>query len=334
MKAIVYSAYGGPDVLKLGEVANPVPRADEVLVRIHAVSVNFGDILARNFKNVSPEAFNMPLLFWLIARFSFGLNKPKRTILGNAFSGEIETTGNAVKNFKPGDRVFGHTGEKMGAMAEFLCIPENGVLALMPANMTFEEAAAVPYGAATALDLLKKLKIRKGQNVLVVGASGSIGSAAVQLATQYFGAEVTGVCGAASSGFVKSIGADKVIDYRKEDFTKNGEHYDLIFDVLGKGTFSTCKPSLAPNGVYFSVSFKFWKLLQMLWTAITGGKKVMCALANATQEDLVFIKELIETGKFRSIIDKSFPLEQAEEAHRYVESGNKNGHVVIQVGGR
>lgn len=331
MKAIIYSEYGGPDVLKLGEVAQPVPKEGEVLIRIHAVSVNFGDIIARNYKNVSPGEFNMPLLFWVIAKFMFGLNKPRKNILGNAFSGEIAAVGYAVKNFKPGDPVFGYSGEKMGAMAEYLAMPENGILCAKPANMTFEEASTVPYGAGMALDLLKKVKPQKGQKVLVVGASGSIGSAAVQLARQYFGATVSGVCGAASSGFVKSIGAEKVIDYRKEDFTKNGEEYDLIFDVLGKGRFSKYKPSLTQHGVYFSVSFKGWKLLQMLWTSITGGKKVLCAQSNPTQQDLIFIKELIEAGKFNSVVDKTFPLEQAAEAHRYFESGLKNGSVVVKV---
>lgn len=329
MKAIIYTEYGGPDVLKLKEVAKPHPKADEVLIKIHAVSVNFGDILARNFKNVSPGAFNMLMLFWVIARFTFGLNKPARAVLGNSFSGEIEAIGNTVKNFKTGDQVFGYTAEKMGAMAEYLTMPENGILAVKPARMTFEEASAVPYGAVTALSLLKKVKIQKGQKVLVVGGSGAIGSAAVQLAGQHFRAEVTGVCGAASSGFVKSIGADKVVDYKKEDFTKNGEEYDLIFDVLGRGRFSKYKSSLAPGGIYFSVSFKAWKLLQMLWTSITGGKKVLCALSNCSQQDLISIKELIEAGKFKSIVDKCFPLEQAAEAHRYFESGNKKGSVVI-----
>jgi len=330
MKAIVYKEYGGPDVLKLQEVAKPYPRADEVLIKVQAVSVNYGDILARNFKNISPRNFNMPLLFWVIARFSFGLNKPKRGILGNAFSGEIEAAGNAANKFKPGDKVFGHTGEQMGAMTEYLCVPESGILAVKPANLSFEEASAVPYGATTALSLLKNVRIQHGQKVLIVGASGAIGSAAVQLVKQS-GVEVTGICGAASSGFVKSIGADKIIDYQQEDFTKNGETYDLILDVLGKGTFSKFKSSLTQNGIYYSVSFKMKKLFQMLWSSITGGKRVMCALAVPKQEDLIFIKELVETGKFKSTIDKTYPLEQAAAAHRYFESSSKKGNVVITI---
>lgn len=330
MKAIVYTEYGGPDVLKLTEVAKPNPKEDEVLIRIYAVSVNYGDILARNFKNISPGEFNMPWLFWAIARFSFGLNKPKKNILGNSFSGEVEVVGDAVKKFKPGDKVFGHTAEQMGALAEYLCMRENETVATMPETMTFEEASAVPYGGLMAWSLLKRVEIRKGHKVLILGASGAIGSAAVQLVRQ-FEAEITGVCGDASTGFVKSIGANKIIDYRKEDFTENGETYDLIFDVLGRGTFSKYKSSLTQNGVYFSVSFKTLKLLQMLWTAFTGGKKVLCALAKPNQEDLISIKNLIDAGRFRSMIDKSFTLEQAAEAHRYVESGHRVGNVVIVI---
>jgi NADPH:quinone reductase-like Zn-dependent oxidoreductase len=331
MKAIVYTQYGGPDVLHLKEVEKPSPKDNEVLIRVHAVSVNFGDIIARNFKNVSPREFNMPFLFWIEARFAFGLSKPKKTILGNSFTGEVEMIGKDVKQFKKADTVFGYTGEKMGAYTEYVCIPENGMLAAKPSNMTFEEAAAVPYGTLMALNLLRKVNIQKGQSVLIIGASGSIGSAAVQLAKHYYGAAVTGVCSTDGTAFVKNLGADKVIDYKKEDFTKNGEEYDLIFDVLGKRSFSQVKASLKPNGIYFSVSFKMKKLLQMLWTAIIGGKKVKCTLATPKQEDLIFIKELIDAGKIKSLIDKSFQLENTAEAHRYAESGNNKGNVVIKV---
>lgn len=332
MNAVVYSEYGGPEVLHREVVGKPAPKAEEVLIRIHAVSVNFGDILARNIRNIAPRDFHMPMLFWMIARLSFGLSKPSRPILGNTFSGEIEEVGGSVTRFKTGDFVFGFTGEKMGAMAEYLAMPEDGMLALKPAGMTFEEASAVPYGAGMAWDLLKKVKINRRQKVLVVGASGAIGSAAVQLAVHHFGSEVTGVCGAASHDFVTRIGATKVIDYHKEDFTASGGQYDLILDVLGKSEFAKCKPLLTRTGVYFSVSFKSRKLLQMLWTSVTGGKKVRCAIADPTQQDLLFVKELIERGEFKAIIDKSFPLEQAVEAHRYFERGNKCGSVVITIG--
>ena len=329
MKAIIYSTYGGPEVLKVQDIVKPYPKTDEILVKVRSVSVNYGDILARTFKYISPGAFNMPLLFWLLARISFGWNKPAKKILGNTFSGEIEAVGDAVKQFKKGDAVFGYVGENMGAYTEYLCMPESGIVAPKPSKMTFDEAACIPYGALMAWCLLKKVKIQAGQRTLVLGASGAIGSAAVQLVKNNYGAEVTGVCSAASAGYVKRIGADKVIDYQKEDFTKNGEQYDLIIDILGKGVFSAYKPSLTSNGVYFSVSFKLRKLLQMFWTSMTGGKKVLCALANPAQQDLYLIKELVDAGKFKAVIDKIFPFEQAAEAHRYAESGHKNGHVVI-----
>jgi NADPH:quinone reductase-like Zn-dependent oxidoreductase len=331
MKAIVYTEYGTPDVLHLKEVEKPSPKDNEVLIKIHAVSVNFGDVIARNFKNVSPQEFNMPFLFWLLSRFGFGLNKPKKIILGNSFAGEVEGVGKDVTLYKKGDAVFGYTGENMGAYAEYLCIPENGILAAMPSNIKFEEASAIPYGAIMALSLLKKANILQGQRVLVLGASGGIGSAAVQLAKHYYGAEVTGVCNTEGVAYVTHLGADKVIDYKKQDFTNSGETYDLIFDILGKGSFSKVKASLKEKGIYLSVSFKMKKLFQMLWTSIMGGKKVICSLAVPKQEDLIFIKDLIENGKMTAIIDKTFPLEKTSEAHRYVENGEKKGHVVITV---
>lgn len=222
-------------------------------------------------------------------------------------------------------------GEKMGAYAEYLCMPENEILALKPSNMTFDEAATIPYKGIMAICLLKKVNIRKGQKVLINGASGGIGSAAVQLAKHHFGAEVTGVCGTQRLKVVKNLGADKVIDYEKEDFTKNGETYDFIIDILGKGTFSSYKKSLKNSGIYLLASFKTKKLLQMLLTAITGQKRVVCALVSPAKQDLLFVKHLIEDGKIKSMIDKSFPLEETAEAHMYVESGIKQGDVVIKV---
>jgi len=279
MKAIVYTEYGEPDVLKIQEVEKPYPKANEILIRVQAVSVNYGDLIARNFKNISTREFNMPLLIWILARFSFGLQKPKLKILGNTFAGEIESIGNDVKRFKIGDPVFGYTGEKMGGYAEYVCMPENSILAVKPSNMTYEEASVIPYGTIMALNLLKKVNIQKGQKMLVIGASGGIGSAVVQLAKHYFGAEVTGVCGTLRLDFVKKLGADKVIDYTKVDYLQPVEKYDVIFDILGKGSFSQCKKSLQEKGVYLLSSFKSRKLLQMLWTSIKGGKKVVCAIA-------------------------------------------------------
>ena len=322
---------GEPDVLSIKEVEKPYPKGNEVLIRIHAVSVNYGDLIARNFKNISTKEFNMPLIFWILARFGFGFNNPKRKILGNTFAGEIETIGKDVRQFREGDQVFGYLGEKMGGYAEYLCMPENGIIAVKPSNMTFEEASCIPYGTIMALNLLKKANIQKGQKVLIIGASGGIGSAAVQLAKHHFGAEVTGVCSTKSTEYVKSLGADKVIDYKKEDFTKSTETYNLIFDILGKGSFSAYKPLLKHKGIYLLASFKTKKLLQMLWTSIKGGKKVVCALSIPKTEDLIFIKTLIEEGKIKTVIDKCFPLEQTAEAHKYIEAGNRRGNVVITV---
>ena len=330
MKAIVYTEYGPPDVLQLKEVEKPTPKEDEVLIRVYATSVAYGDILARNFRIVSPRKFTMPMLFWLYTKMYFGFRKPRITILGSEFAGEIEAVGKDVKLFRKGDQVFGYRGQRMGANAEYLCMPEDGMVAIKPANMTYEEAATVPF-AFIAMNLLRKVDIQSGQKVLINGASGGIGSAAVQLTKHHFGAEVTGVCSTPRLELVKSLGADKVIDYTKEDFTKSGETYDLIFDILGKSSFSRCKSSLKQSGRYLLASFGMTQLFQMLWTKIIGSKKVICALASDKAEDLIFIKELVEAGKIKSVIDRRYPLEQIVEAHRYVEKGHKKGHVVITV---
>jgi NADPH:quinone reductase-like Zn-dependent oxidoreductase len=331
MKAIVFKEYGEPDVLHIEEVVIPAPKENEVLIRIHAASVNFGDVFARNFKAVSPREFNMPLLFWLMMKLSFGVNKPKTTILGSEFAGEIEATGKTVTRFKPDDPVYGYVAQSMGAYAEYLCMPENRLLALKPANLTYEEAAVIPYGAIMASNLLRHVDLRPGKKILINGASGGIGSMAVQLA-RHAGAEVTGVCGTPRLEFVKTLGASQVIDYTKEDFTRNGETYDVIFDILGKTSFAKCKGSLKENGCYLRASFKTDELLQMLWTSLTGGKKVICALASEKAEDLDIVRRLIETGKVKAIVDKCYPMNQADEAHRYVEDGHKKGNVVIAMG--
>jgi NADPH:quinone reductase-like Zn-dependent oxidoreductase len=330
MKAIEYTEFGPPEVLHLIEVEKPAPKDNEILIKIHATSVNYGDVIARNFKAVTPGTFNMPFLFWLLARLHFGLSKPKINIMGSEFAGEVESTGLAVDRFKKGDLVFGYMGQNMGAYAEYLCMPEDGVVRHKPANMSYEEAVTVPSGGMTALHILRNAKIQPGQKVLINGASGGIGSHAVQIAKQ-FGAEVTGVAGTPRLDFVKALGADHVIDYSKEDFTQNGETYDLIFDVLGRSSFARCKGSLEPNGVYLLASFKMKQLLQMLWTKVSGDKKVVCALSPQKTEDLVALKEMIEAGQIKTAIDRSFPLDQAAEAHRYVEEGHKQGHVVITV---
>jgi NADPH:quinone reductase-like Zn-dependent oxidoreductase len=330
MKAIVFKEYGSPDVLKLEEMNKPTPKDNEILIKVHAVSINVGDLWARNFKAITPSKFSMPLPLWLPSRLYFGWTKPKINVLGSEFAGQIKSAGRDVTRFKKGDPVYGYRGQSMGGNAEYLCVPTDGMVEIKPSNMTYEEAATVPYGALTALSLLRKVNPQPGQKILINGASGGIGSAAVQLA-KYFGVEVTGVCGTPRLEFVKSLGADYVIDYTKEDFTQNGKTYDVIFDILGKGSFSKFKNSLKQNGIYLLASFKMKQLFQMLWTSITGGRKVMCALSSESHADLVLIKELAEAGRIKSIIDRRFPLEQTAEAHRYVETGQKKGNVVITV---
>lgn len=330
MKAMIYTEYGSPDVLHLIEIPKPAPKDHEILIKVRATSVNYGDLLARNFKNITPAEFNMPGILWLPARLAFGFSKPRVNILGAELAGEVVEVGKAVTKFKKGDQIFGYPGQSMGAYAEYLCMSENGCVAIKPANMTYEEAAVIPYGAIMAINLLGKVNIQPGQKVLVNGASGSIGSAAVQIA-KHFGAEVTGVCGTLRLDFVKSLGSDHVIDYSREDFTQNGKTYDVIFDVLGKCSFSHCQKSLTPNGILLYASFKMPQLLQMLRTAKSEKQKVICALASGSIEDLLTVKTLIDAGRIKSLIDRRFPLDQVAEAHRYVETGHKKGHVVITV---
>jgi len=328
MKAVVYTEYGTPDVLKVKEIEKPTPKDNEILIRVHATSVNIGDLWARNFKAISPSKFSMPFPFWLPARLYFGVSKPNVRVLGSEFSGKVESAGKNVKSFKAGDSVFGYRGQSLGANAEYLCVSENSLVTHKPANISYEEAATIPYGALTALSLLRTVKIQKRQKVLINGASGGIGSAALQLA-KYYGAEVTAVCSTPRLGFVKSLGADKVIDYTKEDFTKNGETYDLIFDIMNKSSFEKCKDSLAPKGVYLLASFKMKQVFQMMRTAKSDGKKVICAMSSEKLEDLIFIKELVEAGKIKAIVDKRYPMERTAEAHQYIESGNKKGSVIV-----
>jgi NADPH:quinone reductase-like Zn-dependent oxidoreductase len=330
MKAIVYTEFGSPDVLRLEETARPMPKPNEILVRVRAASVNFGDIMARSFKSVTPRGFNMTFLFWLFSKAVFGWKKPKIKILGNEFAGEIVSAGKDVKRFKPGDQVFGHTGQRFGAYAEFLCLPESSPVAHKPANLSFEEAAVIPYGAMMALPLLRRADLQPGRKILINGASGGIGSAAVQIAKS-LGADVTAVCGGPRLEFVRALGADRAIDYAEQDFTRNGETYDVIFDILGQARFSRCRHSLEPRGVLLYASFKARHLLAMIRTTLTGGRRVVCALAPGSLKDLLAAKELVEAGKIKAIVDRRFPMEQAAEAHRYVEAGRRSGSVVIQI---
>ena len=324
MKAIVYHKYGAPDVLQLDEVETPKPRNTEVLIRIHATTVTAGDVNARGFTFVPPG-------LGPLARMMLGLRKPKRQILGVELAGEIEAVGRDVKQFKDGDQGFGIDGNGFGAYAEYKCMDEKGALALKPAALTYEEAAAIPFGGTTVLGFLRRGKLESRERVLVNGASGGVGTAAVQLA-KHFGAEVTGVCSTANAALVKSLGADYVIDYTKEDFTQSGETYDLILDtVVGKSSFARCRDSLKQNGRYLAVAGGMRALVQMLWTSMIGDKKVIAVSAAEWAEDLRFLAELAQAGKFTPVIDRRYPFEQIVEAHRYVDTGRKRGNVVISL---
>ena len=325
MKAIVYTEYGSPEVLHLKEVGKPIPKDDELLIKVHATTVTTGDVNIRGFVFVPPGLGFAP-------RLMFGLRKPKKTILGVEVAGKIEAVGKNVRLFKKDDQVFGISSDVFGAYAEYVCWPEKEALAIKPVNMSYEEAASVPFGAGTALYFLRdKANIRSGQKVLVNGASGGVGTYAVQLA-KYYGAEVTGVCSTTNLELVKSLGADKVIDYTQEDFTKNGETYDIIFDtVVGKMSFSDCKHSLKQKGLYLAIAGGLQDVVQMLWTSIIGSKKVVVGTQTECKEDLIFLKKLVEAGEIKSVIDRRYPLEQTAEAHRYVDKGHKKGSVVITV---
>jgi len=322
MKAIVHTKYGPPDELQLKEVEKPVPRNNEVLIKIHATTVTTTDCNARNFTFV-------PQSFMFFARIMFGFKKPRIKILGIDLAGEIEAVGKDVKLFKEGDHVFGSPGTKFGGHAEYSCVPENGALAIKPSEMSWEEAASISLAGNTALFFIRDLaKIRTGQKILIHGASGAIGTYAVQLA-KYYGAEVTGVCSAANVEMVKSLGADKVIDYTIEDFTKGDERYDFVFNVVGKTTFSQSKGILKPKGIYLENMLGIKDILRMMWTSINGGKKIKGGVSKETAENLNFLIGLIESGKLKPVMDRIYPLEKTAEAFQYVESGHKKGNVII-----
>jgi NADPH:quinone reductase-like Zn-dependent oxidoreductase len=321
VKAAVYTRYGPPDVLEIKDVEKPVPKDNEVLVRIHATTVCAADWRLRK-----ADPF--------IVRFMNGLWRPKRRILGAEFAGTVESVGEAVTRFGDGDQVFGSPGFKFGAHAEYVCVPEDGLLAIKPVNMTFEEAAAVLFGGVSALHFLRKAKIQAGQKVLIYGASGSVGVFAVQLA-KHFGAHVTGVCSTANLDLVKSLGADEVVDYTREDFSKAGRVYDIVFDTVGKSGFSRSLKSLKRGGCYVLVggsgrlSSILGVILRGMWVSLTGAAKFITGVASAGAGDQSFLKELIEAGKLRTVIDRRYSLDEIAEAHRHAEAGHKKGHVVI-----
>jgi NADPH:quinone reductase-like Zn-dependent oxidoreductase len=321
MKAVVCPRYGSPEVLRLEEMPKPFPANNEILVRVRAATVTRYDCWQRSC--------TAPTGFGLMARLSSGVRRPKRPVFGTDLSGDIEAIGKDVSGFKVSDQVFGYTGMNLGAHAQYVCLPEQAA-AIKPANVMYEEAATVLQGGLTALFFLRKGNIRAGQKVLVFGASGGVGIFAVQLA-KYFGAGVTGVCSGAKMELVKSLGADRVIDYATEDFSKSGDIFDIVLDTIGKSPVSESSRSLKDGGYYLLTTFGLPKLIRLLWFSTTSGKKIYIGALKERKEDLVFLKELLESGKLRAVIDRVYPLEQAVEAHRYVETGAKTGSVVLKI---
>ena len=319
MKAIIYTQYGPPEVARLAETEKPVPKDNEVLIKINAATVNRTDCGFR-----SAEYF--------IVRFFSGLLRPKNKILGNEFAGDVEAIGKNVQSFKPGDRVFGYNDTKFGAHAEYMVMAADDPITTMPENISYEEAAPITEGAHYALCDIRAAKIKAGQKILINGATGAIGSAAVQI-VKYLGAEVTAVCATKNMDLVKSLGADTVIDYTKEDFTKINQTFDVVFDAVGKSSFGKCKRLLKKGGIYMSTELGYMSQnpFLALITPLLGGKKVLFPLPTIKKEDVVFLKQLVETGSFKPVIDRSYPLEQVVDAYRYVETGQKTGNVVINV---
>jgi NADPH:quinone reductase-like Zn-dependent oxidoreductase len=322
MKAVVCTRYGPPDVLRLREVEMPTPKNNEVRIRVHAATVTTGDCEFRSLK--------LPLTWKLLIRIGFGFRRPRKKIPGQELAGEIESVGSSVRRCKKGDQVFAATGLRLGAWAEYICLPEQGLIAMKSVNMTYDEAAAIPVGGLHALHLLRNANIQKGKKVLIIGAGGTVGTIAVQLAKS-LGAEVTGVDVERKLDLLRSIGADHVIDYTREDFAKSGQVYDVILDVVGKSSFSDCIRSLNERGFYLLGNPGLSQQLRGLWTRLTTSKKVIGGMVSYRTEDLVFLKELAEAGKLRPVIDRRYPLEQIVEANRYVESGQKIGNVVITI---
>jgi NADPH:quinone reductase-like Zn-dependent oxidoreductase len=320
VRAAVHTRYGPPEVARLGEVAAPVPGADELLIKVNATTVNRTDCGVRQADPV-------------IVRFFTGLIRPKQTILGSEFAGEVEAVGQHVTSFREGDAVFGLSSDAFGAHAEYICLPESGSVARKPVNMTYEQAAAVCDGAMLALQALRRAGLQRGQKILIHGASGSIGTAAVQLA-KYHGAEITAVCATKNMELLRSLGADRVIDYTREDFTKDGERHDVVFDAVGKSSFRRCRRLLKRHGTFLFTDLGFlWHApILVLLTRFVGARRVLIPIPKPDQRDILFLKDLIEAGALTAVIDRRYPLEAIVEAYRYVETGQKTGNVVITVG--
>jgi len=322
MKAVIHTKFGPPEVLKVKEIDKPIPKDNEVLIKIGATTVTKYDCWVRNF--------SLPIrLIALLFGVNYGIRKPKNPILGTEFAGKIEAIGKDVRNFKVGDKVFGCSGMSIGSCAEYICMDDKSVLGLKPENMSIEEASSVLYGGLTALYFLRAAKIKENQKVLIFGASGGVGVYAEQLA-KYFGCEVTGVCSTSKTELVKSLGADHIIDYTKEDFTQNGEKYDIIFDTVGKCQFSKSLKSLNDKGKLLLATHKLPMYFRILWQNLTRKKKVISPLLKESKKDLLYLRELIEKGQLKSVVDKIYQPEEIVDAHRYVESGKKKGNVVIK----
>ena len=320
MKAIVYEAYGSPDVLKLKEVAKPVPKSNEVLIKVHATTVTTGDWRVRSL--------NLPPGFGFLGRLIFGILKPRQPILGSEIAGVIESVGKGVSKFKVGDAVFSFSDAAMGCHAEYRCMGEDGPIALKPSNMSFKDSAPLSFGGTTALSFLRRANLKAGDKILINGASGGVGTAAIQLA-KHFGAVVTAVCSTPNVELVKSLGADDVIDYLEEDFTKNGVKYDVIMDIAGNAPYSRSKGSLVERGYLLMVLAGLFDMLQAPWISIYSGIRTVVGPAFGKAEDLRYLAQLAESGKFKTIIDKCYPFEKMADAHRHVDTGHKRGNVVV-----
>ena len=319
MKAIVYEKYGPPEVLRIKEIEKPIPEENEVLIKVHASTVTKYDCWQRS--STAPPGFG------LLMRLATGVRSPKQPILGTELSGVIEEVGKDVTLFTKGDQVVVYTGMSLGAYVEYICLSEESVLTRKPANLTFKEATTV-QGALTALYFLRKVNLQSGQKILVFGASGGVGNYAVQLA-KYFEAEVTGICSTMKMEFVKSLGADRVVDYTKETFQKSSEAYDVIFDTFGKSPFSWCVNSLKEDGIYLFATYGLPRILRVLWLNRRSSKKGISGLLEEKTEDLEFLLELMDTGKIKAVVDKTYLMEDVVEAHRYVEAGKKKGSVIL-----